>query len=116
MVSFIFKSSATEAAHSMPGETYRDRRIHVTVRLSPTEAVFVVRDEGPGIDVATVADPSDPANIEKGTGRGLRLIRSFMDNVTFNEATNEITMVKRHHLSFDLNDAPGAIRSGGSGA
>jgi CheY-like chemotaxis protein len=99
---------AAQRRHLPP---YRDRRIHVTVRLSPTEAVFVVRDEGPGIDVATVPDPRDPANLEKGTGRGLRLIRSFMDHVTFNDATNEITMVKRHHRGFEVSDTPTEVRN-----
>jgi CheY-like chemotaxis protein len=90
---------AARRQHESP---YCSRRIHVTVRLTPMEAVFVIRDEGPGIDLATVSDPSDPANLEKGSGRGLRLIRSFMDDISFNDATNEITMIKRHRLGFDV--------------
>jgi CheY-like chemotaxis protein len=74
---------------------YRDRRVHVTARLSHTQAVYVVRDEGPGFDPARLPDPTDPANLEKTTGRGLLLIRTFMDDVRFNPAGNEITIVKR---------------------
>jgi anti-sigma regulatory factor (Ser/Thr protein kinase) len=42
-------------------------------------------------------DPTDPANLGKSSGRGLFLIRTFMDEVSFNETGNEITMIKRRH-------------------
>ena len=74
---------------------YRDRKIFVDVRISQREARFVVRDEGPGFDVAAVPDPSAPGALEAEKGRGLSLMRTFMDEVTFNDAGNEVTMVKR---------------------
>jgi CheY-like chemotaxis protein len=72
---------------------FRDRRVHVQVRLTQTQATFVVRDEGHGFDVAALPDPRDPENITKASGRGVMLIRTFMDEVRYNEAGNEITMV-----------------------
>jgi len=74
---------------------FRDRRIHVKAKESPLEAVYVVRDEGPGFDPSGLPDPTDPANVEKVSGRGLFLIRTFMDVVYHNETGNEITMIKR---------------------
>jgi CheY-like chemotaxis protein/anti-sigma regulatory factor (Ser/Thr protein kinase) len=74
---------------------YRDRRVHVTAKESPVEAIYVVRDEGPGFDPSVLPDPTDPANLEKPSGRGLLLIRTFMDEVSHNPAGNEITMIKR---------------------
>jgi anti-sigma regulatory factor (Ser/Thr protein kinase) len=74
---------------------YRDRRIHVTARLDREEACFVVRDEGDGFDPTILPDPRDPSNLGKLSGRGIMLIRSFMDDVTFNDVGNQITMVKR---------------------
>ena len=55
----------------------------------------VVRDEGPGFDPATLPDPTDPAQLERTTGRGLLLIRAYMDEVAFNGAGNQITLTKR---------------------
>ena len=47
---------------------YRDRRLHVRARLSRRQAVYVIRDEGPGFDPATLPDPTDPAHLERTTG------------------------------------------------
>jgi CheY-like chemotaxis protein/anti-sigma regulatory factor (Ser/Thr protein kinase) len=74
---------------------YGARRVFVTARFTQAEAMYVVRDEGRGFDPATLPDPLDPAQLEKTTGRGLLLIRTFMDEVSFNATGNEITIVKR---------------------
>jgi anti-sigma regulatory factor (Ser/Thr protein kinase) len=74
---------------------YKDRRVHVQTRISRDAAEFTVRDEGPGFNPDVLPDPTDPANLEKASGRGLILIRTFMDDVRYNEAGNEITMTKR---------------------
>jgi CheY-like chemotaxis protein/anti-sigma regulatory factor (Ser/Thr protein kinase) len=74
---------------------YCERRVHIDVGVTRTEATFTVRDEGPGFDPSTLPDPTDPANLCRIGGRGLLLIRTLMDEVRFNAAGNEITLVKR---------------------
>jgi CheY-like chemotaxis protein/anti-sigma regulatory factor (Ser/Thr protein kinase) len=74
---------------------YKDRRVHVLSREAAGEVTYVVRDEGRGFDPAAVPDPTDPANADRPSGRGLLLIRTFMDVVSHNPAGNEITMTKR---------------------
>jgi CheY-like chemotaxis protein/anti-sigma regulatory factor (Ser/Thr protein kinase) len=76
-------------------EPYLGRHLYVTVEVTPTSGRFVIRDQGPGFDPAKLPDPTDPENIEKVSGRGLLLMRTFMDEVTFNETGNEVTMIKR---------------------
>jgi len=71
-----------------------DRRVHVEARLTREAARFVIRDEGPGFDPVTLPDPREPMNLDRAHGRGILLIRSFMDEVTWNEEGNEVTMVK----------------------
>ena len=63
--------------------------------LSRSQAVFVIRDDGPGFDPSTLPDPTDPEYLERPHGRGLMLMRTFMDEVTYNAAGNEVRMVKR---------------------
>jgi anti-sigma regulatory factor (Ser/Thr protein kinase) len=78
---------------------YRDRRIHVLARITTNEATISVRDEGDGFDPSKLPDPTDPANLELPSGRGLLLIRSFMDEVRHNPTGNQITMVKRRKVA-----------------
>ena len=80
-------------------EPYRNRRVHVETRITPEEAAFTIRDEGPGFDTSKIPDPTDPENLLKPSGRGIMLIRSFMDDVRFNDTGNEITIIKRSDSS-----------------
>jgi DNA-binding response OmpR family regulator len=73
---------------------YRLRRVRVLARATRAEITYVIADEGPGFDRSLLPDPTDPAQLERVSGRGLLLIRTFMDEVRHNEAGNEITMVK----------------------
>lgn len=78
---------------------YCDRRIHVTVELSREKAAFVIRDDGSGFDLSVLPDPTDPANLEKASGRGILLMRAFMDEVSYNEKGNMVTLIKRRNAS-----------------
>jgi len=76
-------------------EPFAARRLLVTVEVTPRSGKFVVRDQGPGFDPTRLPDPTDPENLEKVSGRGLLLMRTFMDEVSFNSTGNEVTMLKR---------------------
>jgi len=57
-----------------------------------------VRDEGPGFDPSTLPDPLAPENLLKASGRGIFLIRSFMDEMVLKRAPEggmEVVMIKR---------------------
>ena len=57
-----------------------------------------VRDQGEGFDPELVANPLDPENLLKSSGRGIFLIRNFMDDVQLRRAPEggmEIRMLKR---------------------
>jgi len=54
-----------------------------------------VTDQGPGFDPSTVPDPTSPENITKPCGRGLFLMRQLLDEVSFNDQGNQVTLVLR---------------------
>jgi CheY-like chemotaxis protein/anti-sigma regulatory factor (Ser/Thr protein kinase) len=74
---------------------YAERRVHIHAVETMNEARYVIRDEGAGFDPDNVPDPTHPDNMEKAHGRGLLLIRTFMDEFSHNAKGNEITMIKR---------------------
>ncbi len=76
-------------------EPYRDRRIQVSANLTSGEACFVIKDDGKGFDAGEIPDPTRPENLESAAGRGIFLMRTFMDDVSYNESGNEVTLLKR---------------------
>jgi serine/threonine-protein kinase RsbW len=79
-----------------------DKRVHVEFTPiadgSAPGLAIRVRDEGGGFDPAMLPDPLAPENILKASGRGIFLIRSFMDEMTLQRAPEggmEVVMIKR---------------------
>ena len=73
---------------------YRDRRLFIHSRFEKDSILFTIRDEGPGYDTSCCSKEVDSGELMRVGGRGLLLIRTFMDEVTHNEKGNVITMVK----------------------
>ena len=75
---------------------YRDRQIHVRAQISRNGARFVIRDEGPGCDASQLPGvTTTSAYADQPTGRGIVLMRTIMDEVTYSDVGNEVTMIKR---------------------
>jgi serine/threonine-protein kinase RsbW len=65
---------------------------------SPTELVVRVLDQGEGFEPDNVANPLEPENMLKSSGRGIFFMRSFMDDVRLERAPEggmEVRMVKK---------------------
>jgi CheY-like chemotaxis protein len=74
---------------------FAQRRVHLASVCRRDHAQFTIRDEGPGFDAAqTLAQESGSAQILEGPGRGLVLMRAFTDEMRYNAAGNEVTLVK----------------------
>lgn len=87
-----FYALADERRHAVP---WINRRIHVQVKLNPEQATFVIRDEGLGFDPTKLPDPTDPENLARPFGRGVMLMRAFMDEVDYNEVGNQVTLRRK---------------------
>ena len=78
------------------------KRVTVSFETTPDGMTVSVRDEGQGLDPETLPDPLIPENLLKQSGRGIFLIRAFMDEVRFRSLSpgTEITMIK--HVRGDV--------------
>ena len=70
------------------------RFVYVSVSVTQHGVRIVVRDEGKGFDPALLPDPTDSENLLKPHGRGVMLMKLFLDEVSWNACGNEVTMVK----------------------
>lgn len=74
---------------------YKDRLVHVEATACKQEVRVLVRDGGKGFNIEKVPDASSPDALDSETGRGLVLMKSFTDELSFNERGNEVTLVKK---------------------
>ena len=76
---------------------YCDRRIGVQVSIDREQASFVINDEGNGFDYASLLTSmsAEDGAVDVENGRGFLLMLSMMDEVSFNEAGNCVTLIKQ---------------------
>ncbi len=103
----LFYDLADQRRHDA---AYAARRVHVQATASREMVRYVIRDEGPGYDVHRVADPTDEEHLMRVGGRGMLLIRSFMDEVEHNSKGNEITLVKYINAPTETRPAANSAR------
>ena len=73
---------------------YMSREVMIDYWATGTELVFEIEDQGTGFDLSALPDPKEPTAL-LFSGRGILLIRTFMDEVRWNETSNQIRMVKK---------------------
>ena len=74
---------------------FSGRRVRLSGEFGTRRVQFTIRDEGPGFDPQTVPNPTDPHHLMKSSGRGLLMMRHFMDEVVYNAEGNEVRLLKR---------------------
>ncbi len=74
---------------------FKDRRVHISIRVTSEEARFTVRDEGPGFQYQELTAMGRKTALLGEGGRGLFLMWAFMDRVSFDPTGNTVVMVKR---------------------
>lgn len=70
------------------------RHITVDYSIASDRLEVSVSDEGSGFDHENLPDPRDKENLYKSSGRGILLMRSYMDKVRFNETGSSVHMTK----------------------
>lgn len=94
---FAVRLSLDEAlANAIKHGNRADPKKSVSIRFcfDDKSITIVVKDEGPGFDFTCVPDCTGDDRLELPCGRGLLLMKSYMDSVFFNETGNEVTLVK----------------------
>ncbi len=72
------------------------KNVFIHISSNERSVTFSIRDQGSGFDPDSLPDPLDPQNLLKESGRGIFILKSLMDEVTFDfsDSGTEIVMVK----------------------
>lgn len=71
-----------------------NKLVRVRYRVNSDRIDVYVADEGRGFNPKLVPDPTRPENLECPTGRGIMLMRAYMNQVEYNRAGNVVHLVK----------------------
>ena len=74
------------------------KRAYFEFIVQPDKLTVVIQDEGQGFNREKVADPLDPANLLKSSGRGIFLMETCMDSVIYEKSGTIVKMVKHKPL------------------
>jgi serine/threonine-protein kinase RsbW len=78
-----------------------EKKVRLDFERTSGDLVITIRDQGKGLDLSLIPDPLSPENLLKTSGRGIFLIRSFMDEVEIHpsQTGTEIKLIKHVHGS-----------------
>lgn len=87
----VLANAVTHGNHENP-----EKQVHVACRCRMDgEVLITIRDEGEGFDSGAVPDPSEPQRLLLTHGRGLYLMRTLMDEISFEKNGTVVRMRKR---------------------
>ena len=76
-----------------------EKKVRLDFERVKGDLIITIRDQGKGLDLGKIPDPLSPENLLKTSGRGIFLIRSFMDEVEIHpsQTGTEIKLIKHVH-------------------
>jgi serine/threonine-protein kinase RsbW len=97
-ISMAVREAAVNAV--LHGNAYDpSKKVSLVLERTGGDLVITIRDQGKGLDMSKIPDPLAPENLLKTSGRGIFLIRSFMDEVQIHpsQTGTEIKLIKHVH-------------------
>jgi serine/threonine-protein kinase RsbW len=62
----------------------KSKKVYIKVKVDSEKMTIIIKDEGNGFDLKSVPDPTKQENILKDSGRGIHIMKSFLDNLRYN--------------------------------
>jgi len=98
-ISMAVREGAVNAV--LHGNQYApDKKVTLAFERTPEDLVITIRDQGRGIDLNGIPNPLASENLLKTSGRGIFLMRSFMDVVEIrpSQTGTEVKLIKHVHV------------------
>ncbi|HEY6907034.1 MAG TPA: ATP-binding protein [Ignavibacteriaceae bacterium] len=77
-------TEATTNAIIHANKSDKSKLVQITAKVNDGKLYVTIKDEGQGFQPEEVPDPTNPENLLKDSGRGLYLMRVYMDDLRYN--------------------------------
>ena len=74
------------------------KSVRISCQINKDKVRIEIEDEGPGFNPEEVPDPTADENLERPCGRGIMLMRSFMNLIEYNDVGNRVILEKHREL------------------
>lgn len=91
----VAEASSNSIVHGNKGDL--NKKVYITIEIDEELLTIKLKDEGEGFDPKKIPDPTAPENILKDSGRGIHIMKSFLEDLRFDfsKSGTEITLVLR---------------------
>ena len=72
------------------------KKVEINYEIDDHRALITITDQGDGFNPSQVPDPTTDENLAKENGRGIMLMRAYMDEVHYNARGNQVQILKRN--------------------
>lgn len=69
-----------------------EKFVRIGFESEDNKLIFSIMDEGEGFDYTNLPDPTDPANIDKVSGRGVFLMTNLSDSIKFEQNGRKVLL------------------------
>jgi serine/threonine-protein kinase RsbW len=76
----------------------KSKKVFIKVIVDGEKMIISIKDEGNGFDLKSVPDPTKPENLLKDSGRGIHIMKSFVDNLHYNFTSTGTVVVLEINL------------------
>lgn len=88
-----------------------DRKVHVTLCADARKWGVVIEDEGAGFKAEDIPDPDSADNLFRESGRGILLMKGYVDEMKYNGRGNRLFMTRHRQVEPEEAELRAAIES-----
>jgi len=86
-------TEATTNAIIHANKCNKNKKVTIDALVENSKLIIKIKDEGEGFDPSSIPDPTEPENLLKDSGRGIYLMRVYMDDLQYNRTPSGMEFV-----------------------
>jgi len=90
---FLAVTEATTNAIIHANKCDTNKKVTIDASLENSKLIIKIKDEGEGFDPGNIPDPTEPENLLKDSGRGVYLMRVYMDDMQYNRTPSGMELI-----------------------